>query len=75
MKLSKCQFFAKEIQYLGHILSATGITPLPSKTEVIEIMQPPRNAKQVWVFLGLIGYYQKFIKDFSHMAKLLMTLT
>ena len=47
MKMSKCNFFSKEIQYLGHILSATGIQPLPSKTHTIQHMQPPTMPKQV----------------------------
>ena len=47
MKMSKCNFFSKEIQYLGHILSATGIQPLPSKTYAIQHMQPPTTPKQV----------------------------
>ena len=47
MKLGKCHFFSKEIQYLGHILSTKGIQPLPSKTQAIQQMQPPTNPKQV----------------------------
>ena len=47
MKLSKCNFFSKEIQYLGHILNATGIQPLPSKTHAIQHMQLPTTPKQV----------------------------
>ena len=47
MKMSKCNFFSKEIQYLRHILSATGIQPLPSKTHAIQHMQPPTTPKQV----------------------------
>ena len=47
MKMSKCTFFSKEIQYLGHILSATGIQPLPSKTHTIKHMQPLITPKQV----------------------------
>ena len=47
MKKSKCNFFFEEIQYLGHILSATGIRPLPSKTHAIKHMQPPTTPKQV----------------------------
>ena len=46
MKKSKCNFFSKDIQYLGHILSATGIRPLPSKTHAIQHMQPPTTPKQ-----------------------------
>ena len=59
MKKSKCSFFSKEIQYLGHILSATGIRALPAKTHAIQHMQPPTTPKQVRVFLGLVGYYRK----------------
>ena len=69
MKLSKCHIFAKEIQYLAHILSEKGIKPLPLKMEVIKVMKPPRNATQLWVFLGFMDYYQNFIKNFAHMAK------
>ena len=47
MKMSKCNFFSGEIQYLGHILSATGIQPLLSKTHTIQHMQPPTMPKQV----------------------------
>ena len=68
-------FLHQRIQYLGHILSTTGIKPLPSKMEAIKIMHPPKNAKQVGAFLGLVGYNQKFIKNFDHIAKLLTTLT
>ena len=62
MRLSKCHFFSKEIQYLGHILSTKGICPLPSKTQAIQKMHPPTTPKQVCAFLGLVGYYRKFIK-------------
>ena len=57
MKLSKCHFFTKEIQYLGHILGVEGIKPIPVKTEAIKAMHPPVNPKQVRAFLGLVGYY------------------
>ena len=75
MKLSKCHFFAKEIQYLGHILGVEGIKPVPAKTEAIKAMHPPVNLKQVRAFLGLVGYYRKFIKNFAKMAKPLTMLT
>ena len=69
MKLSKCHFFSKEIQYLRHILSTKGIQPLPSKMQAIQKMHPPTRPKQVHAFLGLVGYYRKFIKNFVKMAK------
>ena len=75
MKFSKCHFFMKEIQYLGHILSTKGIQPLPSKTQAIQNMHPPKMPKQVCAFLGLVGYYRKFIKNFAKIAKPLMLLT
>ena len=75
MKKSKCNFFSKEIQYLGHILSATGIRPLPSKTHTIQHMQPPPTPKQVRAFLGLVRYYRKFIKGFAKIVKPLTLLT
>ena len=75
MKLSKCHFFAKEIQYLGHILGTEGIKPVPAKTEAIRAMHPPVNLKQVRTFLGLVGYYRKFIKNFAKIAKPLTMLT
>ena len=75
MKLSKCHFFAKEIQYLGHILGMEGIRPVPAKTEAIKAMHPPVNPKQVRAFLGLVGYYRKFIKSFAKIAKPLTMLT
>ena len=75
MKKSKCSFFSKEIQYLGHILSATGIQPLPSKTHAIQNMKPPTTPKQVRAFLGLIGYYRNFKRGFPKIAKPLTLLT
>ena len=75
MKKSKCSFFSKEIQYLAHILSATSIRPLPAKTHALQHMQPPTTPKQVRDFLGLVGYYRKFIKGFAKIAKPLTLLT
>ena len=75
MKLSKCHFFSKEIQYLGHIVSTKGIHPLPLKTQTIQKMHPLTNPKNVHAFLRLVGYYSKFIKDFTKIAKPLTLLT
>ena len=75
MKMNKCNFFSKEIQYLGHILSATGIQPLPSKTPAIQHMQQPTTPKQVQAFLGSVGYERKFIKGFTKIGKPLTLLT
>ena len=75
MKKSKCSFFSKEIQYLGHILSVTGIQPLPSKTNAIQNMNPPTTPKQVRAFHRLVRYYRKFIRGFAKIAKPLTLLT
>ena len=69
MKLSTCHFFTKEIQYVGHILSTKRIRPLPMKTQAIQNMHPPKMPKQVCAFLGLVGYYRKFIMNFAKIAK------
>ena len=74
IKLSKCHFFTKEIQYLRHILSTKGIRPLSSKTQAINNMHPPKTTKQVHAILGLIGYYRKFMRNFAKMAKPLTLL-
>ena len=55
MKLNKCHFFAKEIQYLDHVLSRTGISHY-LQTAAIKLMQQLKNAKQVRAFLSLVGY-------------------
>ena len=73
--LSKCHFFTKEIQYLRHIHSTTGIRPLPPKSHAINNMHPSKTAKQVCTFLGLTGYYRKCIKNLAKMAKPLTLLT
>ena len=75
MKLSKCHFFMKEMQYLGHILSTKDIWPLPSKHQAIENLHPPKMPKQICAFLGLAGYYRKFIRNFAKIAKPLTLLT
>ena len=75
MKLSKCHFFTKEIQYLRHILGMEGIKSVPAKTEAIKAMHPPVNQKQVRTFLRLVGYYRKFIKNSTKIAKPLTMLT
>ena len=73
--LQKCSFFKKHIQYLGHLISDEGIQPLPEKLESIAKMPVPQNAKQVKQFLGLVGYYRKFIPCFSDIARPLTQLT
>ena len=63
----KCNFFKNHIQYLGHLISGEGIKPLPEKLESIKEMPPPTTPKEVKQFLGLIGYYRKFVPRFALM--------
>ena len=71
----KCNFLKKHIQYLGHIVSIEGITPLPEKLDNIEKMLPPKTPKELKQFLCLIGYYRKFVPRFSDLARPLNALT
>ena len=75
LKEVKCNFLKKHIQYLGHIVSGKGITPMPEKLECIKEMPPPKTPKEVKQFFGLIGYYWKFMPRFSDLARPLNALT
>ena len=75
LKLQKCSFFKKHIQYLGHLISDEGIQPLPEKLESIRKMSVPTTPKEVKQFLGLVGYYRKFIPRFADISRLLTKLT
>ena len=75
MKHQKSSFFKKHLQYLGHLVSEKGFEPLPEKLEAIHTMPHPKTAKEVKQFLGLIGYYRKFIPRFSDLSRPLTRLT
>jgi len=65
----------KETIYLGHIISENGISPDPSKLTAIKEFPTPRKVKDIQSFIGLTGYYRKFIADFSKIVKPLTKLT
>ena len=69
----KCELFLKEVKFLGHCVSSKGVFPDPEKVAVQEA-QPPTTVRQVRSFLGFAGYYRRFIKGFSNIAKLLNEL-
>ncbi len=69
LKPSKCHFGAKEVPYLGHILSEKGISTDPKKIEVISSYPAPRCQKDIQIFLGMTNYYRKFIKNYAMLCK------
>ncbi|GFX67628.1 hypothetical protein TNCV_3933701 [Trichonephila clavipes] len=75
IKFKKCQFLKKKIEFLGHILESGTIKPSPTKTLAVRKFPEPTTIKQVQSFLGLTGYFRKYIKDYSKIAKPLSDLT
>jgi hypothetical protein len=73
-KLSKCIFQLKEVSFLGHIISEGGISVDPSKVKDVLSCNRPQNVLYVKSFLGLAGYYRRFIEGFSKIAKPLIEL-
>ena len=73
-KLSKCDFYRDRIQYLGHIILEKGISMDPEKIEAIMNWPTPRNVTDVRYFMGLVGYYMRFIEEFSRVAHAITSL-
>ena len=75
LKPTKCKMFQKQIQYLGHVITTDGILPDPDKVKAILEMPSPTNLTQLQSFLGLIGYYRKFVPNFAARCMELYKLT
>ncbi|WVZ49546.1 hypothetical protein U9M48_000893 [Paspalum notatum var. saurae] len=74
-KFSKCAFWLKEVSFFGHILSEEGVAVDPSKVKDVLNWKQPETVTEIRSFLGLVGYYRRFIKDFSKTAKPMTSLT
>jgi hypothetical protein len=68
-KFSKCEFWLDTVKFLGHTISSDGISVDPSKVQEVIDWKPPTSVHQIHSFLGLAGYYRRFIPDFSKVAK------
>ncbi|GJT12799.1 putative reverse transcriptase domain-containing protein [Tanacetum coccineum] len=74
-KFSKCEFWLREVQFLRHVINGNGIHVDPSKIEAVKNWKAPRTPTDVRSFLGLAGYYRRFIENFSKIAKSLTIMT
>jgi hypothetical protein len=68
-KFSKCEFWIKEVPFLGHVVSPEGIMVDLGKVKEVLEWKPPTTVSEVQSFLGLVGYYRRFIPNFSKIAK------
>jgi hypothetical protein len=73
-KFSKCEFWLTGVAFLGHAISVGGVSVDPGKVKDVLNWMPPTTVSEIWSFLGLVGYYRRFIKDFSKRAKPMMKL-
>ncbi|GJW41765.1 putative reverse transcriptase domain-containing protein [Tanacetum coccineum] len=74
-KFSKCEFWLREVQFLGHVINGNGVHVDPSKIEAVKNWKAPRSSTEVRSFLGLAGYCRRFIENFSNIPKSLTILT
>ena len=70
----KCEFLRKEVAYLGHLITQDGVKPNPAKVECIIKFPEPKSSREIQSFLGLAGYYRRFIPNFAKISKPLTRL-
>ena len=75
IRIDKCVFRSSQVECLGHVISSAGIIPNPDKTESLKSRPIPKNAKGVKSFLGVCGYYRRFVNNYSEISKPLIELT
>jgi hypothetical protein len=75
LRIEKCVFFGAQIDYLGREISAEGVRPGKRKVETVLQMQPPETVKQVHQFLGLMGYFRRFLKNYAKIVEPISKLT
>ncbi|GET61514.1 uncharacterized protein LOC110064491 [Rhizophagus irregularis DAOM 181602=DAOM 197198] len=75
LKLKKCEWAKKNVEYLGHVVGTDGLKPDNKKIEKIKNLKPPKNIKQIREINGLCSYYRKFVKGYSKIVKPIMKLT
>ena len=74
-KFSKCEFWLTEVKFLGHVVSVSGVSVDPEKVDAILSWERPKSVFKIHSFLGLVGYYRRFIEDFSRLVAPMTGLT
>ena len=74
-KFSKCEFWLTEVRFLGHVVSASGVSVDPEKVEAVMSWERLKTIFEIRSFLGLAGYYRRFIENFSRLAAPMTRLT
>ncbi|ROT85275.1 hypothetical protein C7M84_018262 [Penaeus vannamei] len=69
VRQDKCQFGATSVEFLGHKISPTGVSPLPSKVDAVSRFPPPTTIKGLQEFVGMVNYYHRFLSKIAHIME------